>query len=445
MRDSLLRSSDRSVSGFAILWVLTLVILVAGCNRGADPADNGDSAKSAPVCPSFQPASEGLPTSQEWRTHPAIGDVNGDGLGDIAVMARKGDGPKVFLHDGLGGWTDASDDLVLERGFSCGVGTRLVDMNLDGHIDLLVADHCTGVRVFLGDGGETWQEASRGIPRNLQGFNDAAAGDLNGDGIPDIVAISAYSRGFLVLLGQPDSSYKVVHGTGLPDVGSAFRIRLVDVDGDGLLDILLSFNITSRDTRSDPPPPAKVWLQNGDGTFSPTSGFLDEGRDFGIGFRRQTGEQKVQIVTSVTGALAGIHIFESPAGVEWTPLGRIDEGWAKERHEGFLALDVADMNGDGCDDLVATGGSPHGVWLVVSDCEGNWYPCAWETLSMEEPDVPGWGVITGDLNGDGRLDVVAAHGARGEGHVKAWLQTPGEGRHAGDHGQGPDESSADRP
>ena len=32
--------------------------------------------------------------------------------------------------------------------------------------------------VILGDGGETWREASRGIPRNLQGFNDAAAGDL---------------------------------------------------------------------------------------------------------------------------------------------------------------------------------------------------------------------------------------------------------------------------
>ena len=43
------------------------------------------------------------------------------------------------------------------------------------------------------------------------------------------------SRGFMVLLGQPDASYKVVTGTGLPETGSAFRLRLVDADDDGML------------------------------------------------------------------------------------------------------------------------------------------------------------------------------------------------------------------
>jgi len=444
MRYSRLPSAGRIVDGLFVSGVLTLVVLAAGCNRSGDSAGSGAGAGAGPICPSFQAASEGLPTVLEWRTHPSIGDVNGDGLGDISVMARKGDGPKVFLSDGLGGWTDVSGDLVLKRGFSCGVGTRLVDMNVDGNLDLLVADHCAGVRVFLGDGGKTWREASRGIPRNMQGFNDADAGDLNGDGLPDIVAISAYSRGFLVLLGQPDSSYRVVQGTGLPDIGSAFRLRLADVDGDERLDILVSYNRTSRDRRKEPPPPAKVWLQNGDGTFSPASGFPEEGRDFGIALRRNPGSDQIEILTAVTGAFAGIHAYDSPGGVEWTYRGLVDEGWTGGQHGGFVGIDVFDVNQDGCDDLVATGGQPRGTWIIVSDCAGNWYPCPWETLEMEEPDFPGWGVTTGDLNGDGLPDVVAAHGARGEGHVKAWLQTPGGGRPAKAHGQGPDASSESR-
>ena len=60
----------------------------------------------------FAAASAGLPATGEWRTHPSIGDVNGDGFADIAALARKGRGPQIFLGDGLGHWTDSSADLA---------------------------------------------------------------------------------------------------------------------------------------------------------------------------------------------------------------------------------------------------------------------------------------------------------------------------------------------
>ena len=47
-------------------------------------------------------AFDGLPPDGEFRSHPSIGDVNGDGLGDIVALPRKGPGPRVFLGDGLG-------------------------------------------------------------------------------------------------------------------------------------------------------------------------------------------------------------------------------------------------------------------------------------------------------------------------------------------------------
>ena len=55
-------------------------------------ADEVDSS-----CPRYVAGSEGLPTRGEWRTHPALADVNGDGHLDIAGNPRKGRGPQLRL------------------------------------------------------------------------------------------------------------------------------------------------------------------------------------------------------------------------------------------------------------------------------------------------------------------------------------------------------------
>ena len=217
------------------IWVLLLLVAsLYGCSGGdAAEIEPGDDH---PVCPGFVQANEGLPGRGEWRSHPSVGDVNGDGLADMAALPRKMDGPRVFLSDGLGGWTDSSEGLIYEKGFSCGVGTRLIDMDKDGHLDLLIADHCDGVYLFRGDGNSVWTEDSRGIPHNMEGFNDADAGDLNGDGILDIVAVSAFTRGMLLMYGRKDGSYKIIKDSGLPKSGSAWQVILHDMNRDGRLD-----------------------------------------------------------------------------------------------------------------------------------------------------------------------------------------------------------------
>lgn len=424
------------------LWAFLSLGLVAtvGCNS-QDPRAGSSSQESAPACPSFVQAAKGLPEEGEWKSIPSIGDVNEDGLGDIAVLPRKGTGPKIFLSDGVGGWTDASEELKYPTKISCGIGTRLADIDRDGHIDLLFADHCEGVFVFRGDGKGHWTAASEGIPRNIPGVNDADAGDLDGDGLTDIVAVSAFTNGFLVLKGQPDGSWMIWPGTGLPDSGLGFAVRLVDVTGDGLLDVVTSFQPTSAERRASPPPPAKVWVHGPVGRFHPASGFPEKGRFYSVVAWARDGRPVRDVLTAVSGAYGGLYRYESSTGEEWKDTGRFDDAGFPEQGAGFIGLTLADLDGNGCEDIVTSEGGSGRVWLAMGDCKGDWRFCPEGTLPMERP-LPTWGVVTGDLNGDGRTDIAAAFGRGKLGGVKAWFQT-GSVTTAGSRaqGQGPDSNA----
>lgn len=415
-------SGARGSSGRVLqMWALLAVAATAvGCGGAAVESP----APSGPACPSFVRASTGLPETGEWRTHPSVADVNGDGLDDIAALPRKAPGPHVYLSDGLGGWSDSSEGLAYESTLSCGIGTRLTDLNLDGKVDLLVADHCEGVRVYRGDGAGKWTERARGIPRNMEGFNDAAAGDLDGDGWPDVVAVSAFTTGFLVLRGHPSGHWEWMRNTGLPGVGSGFQIELYDMNDDGLLDVVSSYVPATIEKREPLPPPAKVWLQGPPMRFRPATGFPEGGRFYGVAVLPQA-DRAPDLLFALIGHRAGIHRFEA-TGDGWKEAGRIDEEEFGPKPRGFIGLQAADVNADGCDDLVTVAADSRRVRIAMGDCAGHWEFCPEDTLPIEDSTV-GWGVATGDVNGDGRLDVVAGFGWKQRGSIQAWIQTQKQG------------------
>ncbi|MCP3978580.1 MAG: VCBS repeat-containing protein [bacterium] len=396
-----------------------ICVAALGCSQTEPPV-----AETGPTCPVYEDASAGLPDTGEWRTHPSIGDVNGDGLGDISGIARKGNGPHVFLSNGLGEWTDSSEGLDYGTGFSCGIGTTLADWSGDGHLDLVSADHCVGVRVFKGDGTGKWQRVTRGIPTNLEGFNDADVGDIDGDGRMDIVAVSAFHRGFLVMVGRPDDSWRVVENSGLPINGSGWELKLVDMNTDGRLDIVTTFNNSVTERRHAVPPPAKVWIQTAEGKFAPTDGFPEKGRYFGVALRPRNDGFSPDLFFALTGYRAGLHVFESETGQDWSHIGLLDETWYEPGiPRDFIGLDVADLNDDGCLDIVTTEGGSRSVRIAVGDCKGSWALCPLESVPHSGDQPSGWGVTIGDLNGDGRPDLVSGFGDKSRGGLKAWFHT----------------------
>jgi len=175
-------------------------------------------------------------TSPQWVT---VADFNNDGKPDLAVADNGGsDGASVLLGNGDGTFQPAAS--VAAGGAASYVATA--DLNRDGNADL-VAVNSSGVTTVLGSGTGTFGAGSSFNAGSTTG--GLALGDLNGDGFPDLVVPSFIPPGgggsaVLVRLNDgtghfptPSVSY-VTDSFGSNPIGCA----ILDVDGDSIPDIV---------------------------------------------------------------------------------------------------------------------------------------------------------------------------------------------------------------
>lgn len=124
------------------------------------------------------------------------GDINGDGAEDLAVGAPYGN--KVYLY--LGPVVDSIPDWTLVAGSEFSFGRALLlgkDINGDGSSDLIIGapywneQYEAQGRVFIFYGGEDFDTIPDIILSGTEGWqyfgSSLAGGDLNGDGIEDLV------------------------------------------------------------------------------------------------------------------------------------------------------------------------------------------------------------------------------------------------------------------
>lgn len=441
-------------AGRARVWA-TIAVLIAGCS-GAPvreaPSAPAETAKAAVTRPpaataNFRIAPEGLPAQGFWKSTPLVADVNKDGFPDIVVHPRLGKGPKVLLGNGKGQWTDSSRGLEME--ISCGGGMQLADVNRDGNLDLVVADHCGAIFVFLGDGKGGWTPATQGLstdfsrskvalnrdPGGFKGTEAVAVGDVNGDGMLDLVVSSTDNGGLTVYLGDGTGrNWKERKNAGLPNGelaepadayfgGWAFDLELRDMNGDGKLDIVASYYTGPR-----------VWHGDGTGGFRDASQGMIKTTLGGIYGRLATGDLNgdgrpdVVIANNVNGAEA----YLQKPDASWQ--GPIDV--MPELKGGAQSVALADLDGDGNLDVIIGGmispepnreWVPFGLFVRWGDGKGAFSRKLGTSLPELGLEVI-WGIKAVDLNGDGRPDIVVdtggATGKIGDGGRPAGLRMP---------------------
>jgi hypothetical protein len=414
-------------------WIAVAVLVVGCCSA---PVQNvttvaTDESKALGSASSFhfRLAAEGLPADGLWKSTAAIADINGDGFLDLVVHPRLAKGPKAFLGNGLGQWLESSEGLGMN--VSCGGGLQLADFDSDGKLDLVVADHCDGVFVFLGDGKGNWRNVVKGMgtefgqsaktkERDEMGFKGAeavAVGDVNGDGFLDLVISSSDQGGLTVFLGDGTGrNWREVKLSGLPngeqpdpgDVyfgGWAFDLKLQDMNGDGNLDVVASYYTGPR-----------VWHGDGKGRFRDSSEGLIKTRLGGIYGRIATGDLNrdgrpdIVIANNYNGAEA---YLQRPDG-SWQ--GPIDV--MPELKGGAQSVAVADLDGDGNLDVVIGGAmspEPNYEWIPFG-LYVRWGNGKGEFNARPGTDLPSiglaviWGIAAADVNGDGRPDLVVSTG-----------------------------------
>ena len=333
----------------------------------------------------------------------AVGDFNHDGKLDAAVASDSlYTDVMVLLGNGDGPFKPP----VLYQAGEEPVAIAAADLNHDGNLDLVVGNYLSSnISVSLGKGDGTFQAAvNYGLPA-LGSATFVAVADVNNDGKPDIVAVDQGQCGgsgecVVVFLGNGDGTFQTtsINTSSGYDL-SEFAVG--DFNNDGNLDLAVSEYYGGANQ-------LQILFGNGDGTFSlgPTylSGLFP--RDLQAAYLDN--DRNLDLVVSVNNGMAvllgnGDGTFRGPT--IYPPV----TSW----------LTVADINGDGIADVVATEdntGSQAVVFFGKGD--GTFQPAKTFGTGRE----PGF-IVTGDFNGDRRPDLVFTDGGPRTYYLATMLNT----------------------
>ncbi|MCU0961267.1 MAG: NF038129 family PEP-CTERM protein, partial [Pirellulaceae bacterium] len=325
-----------------------------------------------------------------YSNSPALEDLDGDGVRDVAAV----DGVNLNILRGRG---DGTFDAPLQIPAPQSSAVVAADFNGDGRPDLAAIQQLPGsvgsVRVFINDGAGNVADgvAYEGItyPSHI------AAADFDRDGHIDL-ATSGTSTVISVLPGIGDGTFAsaVRYASGIVDPSGVIRpqgVLTADVNGDSHVDAVL---LTSNG-------PIITQLGNGDGTFqSIVTG------DVGLGSHRTpvladfNNDGRLDLAAPL-GSGIGILFGEGDGAF---PLSRAE--WA-----GGTAVVQGDFNHDGRLDLATANvqGFGRDVSVYLANADGT-FPAYQDGLHY----ATGSGarsIVTGDFNGDSRLDLAVANGS----------------------------------
>lgn len=239
----------------------------------------------------------------------------------------------------------------------------------------------------------------RKFPVAVSGIYGAlAVGDVSGDGRVDIVSVSASPQNLQVRRqladGTLDTGYTVPLRTNNscgPD-----SIQIADFNGDGRLDVVVGEGGCG----------LELLLQNASGVLEPGP-FLPSADSHVVRVADLNGDGRADILGLGSGTTVSIWLQRSDASWGAATLVALAHWSSRE-------MAVGDINGDGRPDIVVAsdGDGPlvKGLGLLLQRADGDFSSGGY--LAVD----PVWGaraLAIGDVNGDGRADIVAGFYGQG--------------------------------
>lgn len=318
-----------------------------------------------------------------------VGDWNGDRVADLAVSGRigsTGGGVGILIGNGDGTFQPAFNYEPM-RG-TTGIATG--DWNGDGKADLAVGGD--GLRVLLGDGAGGFEvTAIYGIHDTLVG--SVAVADWNGDGRSDIGVPAPTFDAFDVYLGRGGGTFQAganqsVGAAGTPSHPAA--ITTGDWNSDGKIDLATAdYSVAGTVT---------VLLGNGNGTFRSATQYAVGVYPADIVAGDWNGDGVADLAVSNSYSSTISVLIGKGDGAFGTAVAYPCMSWP-------ASLVTADFNGDGKADLAAA--SSNGITVLLGKGDGTFQ----NGTSFDLGDAFGNvldGLVTGDWNHDGRIDIAVS-------------------------------------
>jgi hypothetical protein len=243
------------------------------------------------------------------KTGPVIakGDVNKDGLEDLFVSGDKNKPGRVYVQNANGSFYVEPDLLIGDENSSTISAAAFVDVDGDGDQDLYIAKGGYGL----------YEPGSRALQDELY-INDGRGGfKLATDALPDLSA------------------------------NSKSCVRPCDFDGDGDMDLFIGGRVIPG--RYPLPPTSFLLVNDGKGKFTvATVPFANPGMVTDARWADLDKDGRKDLV--LCGEFMPVSVFMN------TPAGFIDRtsAWFNKKNNGFwFTLQIADLDQDGYDDIIA--------------------------------------------------------------------------------------------
>ena len=183
-----------------------------------------------------------------WVMSIRAHDMNGDGAADIVASDRKGPRSGVLWFQNMPGSAAWPVVRVGPEGEHEAMFLDIADLDDDGNMDVVLAVRDGPIQFFRGMSarGNRWRTYPIDMPDGFGTGKAVAAGDIDLDGVTDLVFTCEQADGDLSGVGllrhsgDPTASRWEATDLGGPDGVKFDRIELVDLDGDGDLDVLTS-------------------------------------------------------------------------------------------------------------------------------------------------------------------------------------------------------------
>ncbi|MCL5103835.1 MAG: VCBS repeat-containing protein [Armatimonadetes bacterium] len=348
------------------LWFLAVLLVVSAGPRACSQSD-------------FHPPAI-YPLPQEAKT-VVVGDLNGDGLDDVAVTAWPS-GLFVLCQqpDGLLGPPTQLYAPTMPTGLAIG------DLDNDSRMDLAVGGANGAILLYY-----QATDGTLGLSKVCSGYglvNSLVIDDLNGDGRADVADTSASFPLVMVSPQALDGTFNLPIFCSL--TGSNARcISTLDANSDGIRDIALLLDNQA------------CYLSGASGGFDAPI-YIPAQWAYALTAGDVTGDGRDDLAFTVATnqPYASIGVIPQDVGGLGTPT-------LYPAYDFAQALAVADLDGDGRGDVVAAHGGYEAATTLYQQPDGtlgDWTSYGAPYCNSYEPQ----GLAVGDLNSDGHPDLAIA-------------------------------------